>query len=104
MIVFKGRVFSVEVARKRFPNGEEHEVAVVRHPPAVVVVPVQPDGTVILIKQFRAAVDRELWEMPAGSLDPGESAEAAAMRECEEEIGLAPGTVERLGSLYPTPG
>ena len=104
MIAFKGRVFSVEVAVKRFPNGKEHEVAIVRHPPAVVVIPMQQDGRVILIRQFRAAVDRELWEMPAGSLDPGESAEAAAMRECEEEIGLAPGTVERLGSLYPTPG
>ena len=81
MIAFKGRVFSVEVVRKRFPNGKEHEVAVVRHAPAVVVVPIRPDGRVILIRQFRAAVDRELWEVPAGSLDPGESAEAAAMRE-----------------------
>src|SRR5437660_4570268 len=104
MIAFKGRVFSVGVAVNRFPNGKEHEVAIVRHPPAVVVIPIQQDGRGILIRQFRAAVDRDLWEVPAGSLDPGESPEAAAMRECEEEIGLAPATVERLGSLYPTPG
>jgi ADP-ribose pyrophosphatase len=103
-IVYKGRVFSVEVDRKRFPNGETHDVAIVRHPPAVVIIPLESDGRVVLIKQFRAAVDRELWEVPAGSVDEGESAEAAAKRECEEEIGRAPQRVERLGAWYPTPG
>ena len=103
-IVYKGRVFSVEVDTKRFPNGTEHDVAVVRHPPAVVVIPLEADGRVVLIRQFRAAIDRELWEVPAGSLHEGESADAAAKRECEEEIGRAPHRVQRLGSLYPTPG
>jgi ADP-ribose pyrophosphatase len=103
-IVFKGRVFSVELDRKRFPNGTEHEVAVVRHRPAVVVIPLEADGRVVLIRQFRAAIDRELWEVPAGSLDEDESAEAAAKRECEEEIGRAPHRVRCLGSFYPTPG
>ncbi|MBW8860995.1 MAG: NUDIX hydrolase [Acidobacteria bacterium] len=103
-IVFTGRVFSVEVDKKRFPNGSEHEVAIVRHAPAVVVIPLEADGRVVLIRQFRAAIDRELWEVPAGSLDEGESADAAAKRECEEEIGRAPHRVQRLGSLYPTPG
>jgi ADP-ribose pyrophosphatase len=103
-IVFKSRVFSVEVDRKRFPNGKEHDVAIVRHPPAVVVIPIEDDGRVVLIKQFRAALDRELWEVPAGSLDPGEPAETAAKRECEEEIGRVPHQLERLGSWYPTPG
>jgi ADP-ribose pyrophosphatase len=103
-IVFTGRVFSVEVGKKRFPNGSEHEVAIVRHAPAVVVIPLEADGRVVLIRQFRAAIDRELWEVPAGSLDDGESADAAAKRECEEEIGRAPHRVQRLGSLYPTPG
>ena len=104
MIVYKGRVFSVEVGRKRFPDGTDHEVAIVRHPPAVVVIPTDGDGRVILIRQFRPAVDRELWEVPAGSVDEGESAEAAARRECEEEIGQVPRSVRRLRSLYPTPG
>jgi len=104
MIVYTGRVFAVEVGPKRFPDGTEHEVAIVRHPPAVVVVPIDHDGRVILIRQFRAALDRELWEVPAGSVDAGESADAAARRECEEEIGLAPRTVRRVRSLYPTPG
>jgi ADP-ribose pyrophosphatase len=103
-VVYKGRVFSVEVGRKPFPNGREHEVAIVRHPPSVVLIPVQDDGRVILIRQYRVSVDRELWEVPAGSLNPGESAEAAAARECEEETGLAPGKVEKLHTLFATPG
>lgn len=50
-IVFKGRVFAVEVERRRFPNGQEHEVAIVRHNPSVVLIPIQDDGRVILIRQ-----------------------------------------------------
>jgi ADP-ribose pyrophosphatase len=102
--VYKGRVFSVEVEKKRFPDGREHEIAVVRHPPSVVLVPVEDDGRVVLIRQYRPALDRFLWEFPAGSLDEGESEEAAAARECEEEIGRVPHRIERLGAWYPTPG
>jgi ADP-ribose pyrophosphatase len=104
MIVYKGRVFSVEVDRATFPNGKQHEVAIVRHPPSVVLVPIRDDGSVMLIRQYRPSVARELWELPAGSVDQGESAEQAALRECEEEIGLVPETVERIRGLYPTPG
>lgn len=103
-IVYKGRVFSVEVERHRFPNGREHEVAIVRHPPSVVLLPVADDGRIVLIRQYRASIGREIWEVPAGSIDAGESADAAARRECEEEIGLVPGTIERVRGLYPTPG
>lgn len=103
-IVYKGRVFSVEVDRRRFPNGTEHEVAIVRHAPSVVLLPIADDGRVILIRQYRASVDREMWEIPAGSVDPGESPDEAAARECEEETGLVPGRVERIRGLYPTPG
>ena len=103
-IVFKSRVFSVEVGKKRFPNGREHEVAIVRHPPSVVLIPLEDDGRVVVIKQYRAPIDRETWEFPAGSLDPDESAEAAARRECQEEIGRVPQRVERLATLFPTPG
>jgi ADP-ribose pyrophosphatase len=103
-IVYKGRVFSVEVEQKRFPNGQQHEVAVVRHPPSVVLIPVAKDGRVILIQQYRPSVERLLWELPAGSVDAGERPEDAAKRECEEEIGLAPRIVQRIRGLYPTPG
>jgi ADP-ribose pyrophosphatase len=103
-IVFKSRVFAVEVAQRRFPNGSEHEVAIVRHPPSVVLLPVQDDGRLLLIRQYRASIDRVLWEVPAGSVDPGESPDAAAARECEEETGLTPGRIARLRGLFPTPG
>ena len=102
--VFKGRVFSVEVERRRFPNGREHEVQIVRHGPSVVLIPIDGAGRVVLIKQYRASVDRELWEFPAGRVDAGESAEDAARRECEEEIGLVPHDIARLGGWYPVPG
>jgi ADP-ribose pyrophosphatase len=59
---------------------------------------------VILIRQYRASVDRELWEVPAGRVDVGESPEEAVVRECEEEIGLVPRTLQRLRGLYPAPG
>ena len=103
-IVFKGRVFSVEVERRRFPNGQEHEVAIVRHNPSVVLLPIEEDGRIVLIRQYRASVDRMLWEVPAGRVDDGETPDEAAVRECEEEIGRVPGRVERIRGLYPTPG
>jgi ADP-ribose pyrophosphatase len=102
--VYKGRVFSVEVERRVFPNGREHEVAIVRHQPAVVLIPVENDGRIVLVRQYRAPIDRMTWELPAGSLDEGESADAAARRECEEEIGRVPERFERLGAWYPAPG
>jgi len=102
--IYKGRVFSVETGRRRFPNGTEHDVAIVRHAPSVVLIPIDGDGRVVIIKQYRAPLDREIWEFPAGRLDEGESAEDAARRECEEEIGLVPQRLERLGGFYPAPG
>ena len=103
-IVYKGRVFSVEVETRRFPNGAEHEVAVVRHAPSVVIVPFETDDQIVIIRQYRASVDRELWELPAGRVEESETPEDAVRRECEEEIGRVPARVERLGALYPTPG
>ena len=103
-IVFKSRTFSVDVFRKRLNNGGEHEFTIVRHVPSVVIVPMQDADTVVLIRQYRASVDRDLWEVPAGSLNDGETAEEAAIRECEEEIGLVPRRLERIRGLYPAPG
>jgi len=102
--VFKGRVFSVETATRRHPDGRDHQIDIVRHPPSVVLIPFTDDGRVILEWQYRAPLDRHTWELPAGSLDPNESPESAAARECEEEIGLVPGRIERLGAWFPVPG
>jgi ADP-ribose pyrophosphatase len=103
-IVYKGRVFSVDIEHARYPNGRSHDVSIVRHPPSVVLIPMKDDRHVILIRQYRPSIRRELWELPAGSLNPGETAEAAALRECEEEIGLVPQQMLRLRGLFPAPG
>jgi len=102
--VYRGRVFSVEVDRQQLPNGREQERAVVRHGPSVVLIPLRDDGRVVLVRQFRFPVGRELWELPAGRVEPGESLDAAAARECEEEIGEVPERIEHLAGLYPAPG
>lgn len=103
-IVYEGRVFSVETGRRRFPNGEEHAVEIVHHAPSVVIVPVHADDRLTIIKQYRAPIDRETWEFPAGRVNPDERVEDAARRECEEEVGLVPHSLTRLAALYPAPG
>lgn len=102
--VFDGRVFDVDRDRVRMRNGREVTIDVVRHPKSVILLPVPEPGRIVLIRQYRYAVNRWLWELPAGSVDKGEEPEAAARRECHEEIGLVPETVVRLGSMFPTPG
>lgn len=102
--VFKGKVFSVDRDKVKMRNGRTVTVDVVRHSKSVVLVPVPEPGHVILVKQYRYAVNADLWELPAGSVDEGESPDQAARRECHEEIGLVPATVVRLSAMYPTPG
>jgi ADP-ribose pyrophosphatase len=102
--VFNGKVFSVDRDRVKMPNDRTVTVEVVRHSRSVVLLPVPEPGKVILVKQYRYAVNAFLWELPAGSVDEGESPEEAARRECHEEIGLVPSTIVRLSAMYPTPG
>ena len=102
--IYRGRVFSVEVETVRLPNGTEHQEETVRHPPSVVLIPMQDAGHVVMIRQYRASIGREIWELPAGSLRPGETPEDAVARECEEEILLVPSRMERLRGYYPCPG
>lgn len=103
-IVFEGPIFTIERDRVRMPNGHDGTLDVVRHHGSAVLVPMPDPDHVILVRQYRYAVDKCLWELPAGSLEPGEDPAAGAARECEEETGLVAGRVERLGSFYPTPG
>jgi len=103
-IVFKGRVFTVQVETITLRNGGELAVEIVRHPGSVVIVPVTDDGDVILVRQYRHPIGRWVWELPAGTLKPGEQAEHAAIRECHEETGLIPSRIEQIGSYYPSPG
>src|SRR5260221_2350154 len=103
-IVYSTRVFAIDVEDVELPDGRSHEVASIRHAPCVVLIPVLDDGRIVWIRQYRHSVKRILWELPAGSIDPGEAPEAAAMRECEEETKLAPRRVEKLAAVFPAPG
>jgi ADP-ribose pyrophosphatase len=102
--VYQGRVFDVVVETITLPKGGTLNAEVVRHPGSVVIVPVTAAGDVILVRQYRHAIGRWAWELPAGSLKPGEDIREAALRECHEEIGLVADSLEPLGGFYPTPG
>jgi ADP-ribose pyrophosphatase len=101
---FNGRIFSVTVDRVTVPNGRTVTLDIVRHPGSVVLLPMQDNAHIVLIRQYRYALDRWIWELPAGGLEAGEDAAGAAARECEEEIGLVPGRVGFAGAWFPTPG
>ena len=103
-LIHSGRVFDIVSDRVRLPNGHETTMDVVRHQPSVILIPMLDIEKVVLVRQFRYSINRWIWELPAGTLEPGEHVEAAARRECEEETGYAAGRVERLGAFYPTPG
>lgn len=103
-VLFEGRVIRVERERVTLANGRSTVIEAVRHRGSVVIVATPSADQLVLIRQYRPVIDRWIWELPAGSLDPGEAAEIAVVRECEEEIGLTPGRVTPMGSWYPTPG
>jgi len=103
-IVFTGKVFSIERARVRLPHGRESTQEIVRHSKSAVLIPIPAPGHVILIRQYRFSLNTWMWELPAGSVDEGETPEQAARRECHEEIGKVPSTIVRLAAVYPTPG
>jgi ADP-ribose pyrophosphatase len=102
--VFEGRVFSVVVESITTHQGGQMEVEVVRHPGSVVLIPMTNEGEVVLVRQYRHAIGRAAWELPAGTLKPNEEPKKAAARECQEEIGLVPARLEPLGAFFPTPG
>lgn len=111
-VVYRGRVFDVELDRVRFPDGSVGELEMIRHPGASAVLPLYRPGewargdeaAVVLLRQFRYAAGGMIWEVPAGKLDSGESPESCALRELEEEAGLRAREIRRLTTVYTTPG
>ena len=103
--VARGPVIRVGLARFTSPDGTPFERQIVHHPGAVVVVPLIRPGAVVLVRQFRAAVESELLELPAGKRDvDGEPPERTAARELAEEIGYKPGRLHLLARFYNSPG
>lgn len=103
-LVYEGRIFDVTVDRVRLPQGREATLEIVRHEGSIVLLPFDDQGRLLLVRQYRHAAGRFLWELPAGSLESGEDPDAAARRECHEELGLVVDKLERLATLWPTPG
>ncbi len=102
---FRGTLVQVASARFEAPGGEQFERDVVHHPGAVVVVPLTDRGTVLMVRQFRAAVNGDLLEIPAGKRDVhGEPTEVTAARELEEEVGRRAGRLELIARFYNSPG
>ena len=103
-VVFRGSLITVAQATFQGPDGDTFERDVIHHPGAVSVVPVDGDE-VILVRQYRAAVEREMLEIPAGKRDvEGEAVELTAHRELEEEVGMRAGRLQLLAEFYNSPG
>lgn len=103
-LVYKGRVFSVAVDEVRYPDGRVVKMECVRHRGSVVLLPMTAPDRILLVRQYRYVVNRWLWELPAGTLEPNETIEAAALRECHEEVGKIAGHAQKLLSFFPSPG
>ena len=107
--IHKGRVIDLDVDTVRFPDGSTGELEIVRHPGAAAVLPFASDPggadpTILLITQYRYAANGPLIEIPAGRLNPGEDPQVCARRELLEEVGVKAGRVERLTTIWTTPG
>jgi 8-oxo-dGTP pyrophosphatase MutT (NUDIX family) len=104
--LFRGQLITVAEATVAAPDGTRYSREIVHHPGAVSVVPVIGHSEeVVLVRQYRAAVDRELLEIPAGKRDvPGEPPQETARRELLEEIGMRAGRLEQLAEFYNSPG
>ncbi len=104
-LLAQGFRFTVARARFRGPDGTEFERDIVHHPGAVGVLPLHDDGTITLVRQYRAALDLELLELPAGIRDvDGEDDATTAARELVEEAGLEAGSIELLATFHNSPG
>jgi ADP-ribose pyrophosphatase len=104
--VYKGSLISLAVGTFEAPDGDTFERDIVHHPGAVSIVPAVDEGTAaIMVRQYRAAIDADLLEIPAGKRDvPGEPPEETARRELEEEVGMRAGRLEKLAEFYNSPG
>ncbi|MBN2257724.1 MAG: NUDIX hydrolase [Anaerolineaceae bacterium] len=102
--VYCGKAFTVDSVLLEFPDGHQTCYDLVRHNSSVTIVPLDAEGYVFFVRQYRLGAGRELLELPAGVMETGESAENCALREIREEIGLAAGRLTSIGQAYLVPG
>jgi ADP-ribose pyrophosphatase len=102
--IYKGRIVTLSVDTVELPNGKTSKRELIQHPGAVAMVPVDPQGKIIMVRQFRYAANKILLELPAGTLNPTEPPELCAARELQEETGYKAEQLELLGGIYVAPG
>ncbi len=102
--IYQGKIINLRVDEVLLPDGKKASREIVEHPGAVAAVPLLPDGKVVLIRQFRKAVEEIIYEIPAGKLELEEKPRQCMERELEEEIGYGAGELKELISYYPSPG
>ena len=103
-LVYDGHIMKVRVDTVETSSGRTTTRDIVEHADCIAIVAVDTDENVLMVRQFRKPVEKELLEIPAGGIDPGEDAETAVQRELREETGYLPQKVERLGGFYSAPG
>jgi ADP-ribose pyrophosphatase len=103
-LVYDGRAVRLRVDAVRLPSGRETTREIVEHEDCVAIVAVDGEDNVLLVSQFRKPVEKELLEIPAGGIEPGEEPEDCVRRELREETGFLPQRMERLGGFYSSPG
>ncbi|PGZ99363.1 ADP-ribose pyrophosphatase [Bacillus pseudomycoides] len=102
--IFDGRIIKVRVDEVVLPNGEKSKREIVKHPGAVAIIAITDDEKIVLVEQYRKAMEKVLVEIPAGKLEQGEKPEATAIRELEEETGYICDNMELITSFYTSPG
>lgn len=102
--IYSGRVVTLKVDTIKMPDGRETTREIVEHEDCIAVVPVDDKDNVLLVRQYRKPVEKELLEIPAGGIDSGESPEDAVRREMQEETGFLPRKLVKLGGFYSAPG
>jgi 8-oxo-dGTP pyrophosphatase MutT (NUDIX family) len=102
--IYEGRVFKVFLDRVVYPDGRRVNMDVVRHPGSVVLIPQPAPDRILLVQQYRYVVDQWLWELPAGTMDAGETPGVTALRECHEETGRVADRARELATFLPSPG
>lgn len=103
-LLFEGKVISLRVEEVELPDGNRAKRELVNHPGAVAVIPIMDDGKLILVEQYRKALNRSIIEIPAGKIEPGENIEVTALRELEEETGYGANRFDYLQSFATSPG